>query len=307
MRMRLLPPAVLASVLALVVGGCGGGDAAPASIPIETAPPAPSPQEQAPASPAPTSIDTPSVDDLLDETERFLEKAAAPPEPEPPPRRSAPPEEETEDGEAEEGEPAEPALEEDGIWSDPGDFRQPTPSVTLEEIPTRPANFGDFGRAVLPWLQSRITADAIAPLFESWGMPSVAGGARLNLVDTNGQGLSPGRVRFSAVVVFTDPETDGSFAVRSNLVVYEPVPGTADLFQIAYDHDAVQAREGLGRGAEGIIVRGVTDVTGDGLRDVLFEELVCGPEGECTIVTYALSYADGGYRRTTVAELTFGG
>jgi hypothetical protein len=108
------------------------------------------------------------------------------------------------------------------------------------------------------------------------------------------------------VVVYTDPTTAGEFAVRSNLVVYEPVPGTADQFAIAYDHDMVQAREGLGDGAEGIIVLGVTDVTGDGVRDILFEELICVALDECRLVTYALSYEDGGYRRATLEELVWG-
>ena len=297
---------MVAILIALALTACGGSDPEPASAPAETT--APSPTEQTPLPAAPTGDDTPSVDDLLEETERFLEEAAAPPEPDSPVRRSDPEEDEPEpDTEAAEGEPEEPELEEGVIRIDPGQFRQPTPSVTLDEIPARPTNFAEFGRAVLPWLQSRITAEAIVPLFESWGMPPVAGGSRLNLVDTNGQGLSPGVVRFSAAIVYTDPTTAGGFAVRSNLVVYEPVPGTADLFEIAYDHNVVQAREGLGRAAEGIIVRGVTDVTGDGVRDILFEELICAAIGDCRVVTYALSYDDGGYRRTTLGELPLGG
>ena len=298
---------MLVSAVTLIAAGCGGGDGArPAGAPIESLPeiaPAPLVEdgsgEEEPVV-APTSDDTPTIDELLEETEHFEEEAAAEAEANAPPMRSPEPVEEGPEGEGE------PGLEEGVVLIRPGEFRQPAPTVTADEVPGRPANFADFGRAALPWIQTRITVELIVPLFEVWGMPAVAGGTRLNLVDSNGQGLRPGVVRFSVVVVYTDPTTAGEFAVRSNLVVYDPVPGTADQFAIAYDHDMVQAREGLGDGAEGIIVLGVTDVTGDGVRDILFEELICVALDECRLVTYALSYEDGGYRRATLEELVWG-
>ena len=86
---------------------------------------------------------------------------------------------------------------------------------------------------------------------------------------------------------------------------WEPIPDSPGQFQIAYDHNVVQA-ERASNGVRGdIAVVRVDDVTGDGLRDISFEELVC-ENGDCTAVAYVLSSEGDGYRRT-VTDRSAGG
>ena len=182
----------------------------------------------------------------------------------------------------------------------PSNFPQPNPTVTETDVPTRPDAFADFGATALSWLQTRTSVDAILPLFESWGMPSVAGGFRLHLVDTNHDALAPGDGRSSLVIVFTDPVTVGVGAVVSNLVVYDPLLDAPGQYRIAYDHNGIQdLREPRMGPTEGIVVRSVLDVTGDGARDISFEEVTC-VDGGCTSRAYVLSSEGDGYRRTIV-------
>ena len=179
----------------------------------------------------------------------------------------------------------------------PSNFPQPNPTLTVTDVPTRPDTFASLGASALPWLQSRVTMADILPLFEAWGMPPVAGGDRLNLVDTNGDATSPSDGRSSIVIVFTDPATFGQQPIGSNLVIYDPFPDSPGQFQIAYDHNAVEAARASNGVRGDIAVVRVDDVTGDGLRDISFEELVC-ENGDCTAVAYVLSSEGDGYRRT---------
>ena len=296
---------------AFAVAACGGGgqdesaeradDTAPAAA-ADTAPPLDAPTDAGPrddAASGPAEV-------------RPAPAAAAEPEPAPAPTEAtAPPDAEADDDTepaAESEPPAAPADSSDStspqateILTGPSVFAQPDPEATVEEIPDRPAAFADYGSVALPWLQGRMTVADIVPIFEAWGSPPVAGGSRLNLVDTNADALAPGDGRSALVIVWTDPATFGADLAGSNLVVYEPLLDTPGRFRIAYDHNALKAIAGEPATSVGIAVRLVEDVTGDLLRDISFEEVICD-DGGCTTVSYVLSNEGDGYRRTVVAE-----
>ena len=145
----------------------------------------------------------------------------------------------------------------------------------------------------------------ILPLFETWGMPPVAGGDRLNLVDTNADATGPSDGRSSIVITYTDPATFGAEVVGSNLIIYEPVPGNPGQYRIAYDHNLLQQLVGAPPERGDIVVLRVDDVTGDGQRDIAFQENHC-IDGNCIAVTYILSIDGDRYRRTVV-ESVLGG
>ena len=172
------------------------------------------------------------------------------------------------DGEAEAGEPDGAASGDEAGDGEAGDgeagvspdtIPQPDPDVTVSEIPDRPADFGAFGAAALPWLHGRTEVSEILPLFEAWSMPSVAGSDRLHLVDSDLDGL------FSILIVYTDPASFSTPLTVSNLVIYDPIPDRPERYRMAYDHRLRSELE-----SSNIIVRLVQDVTGDGRRDVTF-------------------------------------
>ena len=167
-------------------------------------------------------------------------------------------------------------------------FSQPGPDATTNTIPTPPANFIQYGVDALPWLQGRGTVDEILPIFFAWPMPPlVVGNNRLNLVDTNGNGL------FSAAMVFTDPNSFGAAVPFSNLVVYDPVPGRADRYRIGYDH-----RLAYGREVQGLQLLSDLDLSGDAIRDITFREISCAGE-VCTSAFYVLRGSGDGYQVVT--------
>ena len=48
----------------------------------------------------------------------------------------------------------------------------------------------DYASTALPWLQGRISVDAIAKLVDAWELFAVFDGKRVTLADTDGDGLS---------------------------------------------------------------------------------------------------------------------
>jgi len=166
----------------------------------------------------------------------------------------------------------------------PEGIPQPGPEVIVEEVPDQPANFSDYAVAALPWLQERGQVTDILDLFTTWVMPPVAGGDRLNLVDTDLDGLS------SIVLVFTDPQTLGLPIAESNLAIYDPAPGQPDRYRLAYDFNLATGQE-----ATNITVLQVVDMTGDGNRDITFIEQTCGVN-TCTSSFHMLVRDGTGYR-----------
>ena len=180
------------------------------------------------------------------------------------------------------------------------DIPQPELAAAVADVPVRPSEFAAYGLVALPWLQGQTSVAAIIPIFEAWGMPSVAGGSRLNLVDTNGDARAPDDGLSTLVIIYTDPASFGASQVRSNLVVYEPLPNEPGRFRLAYDHNYIQATLGGLPASHNIVVTRVDDVTGDELRDISFQETVCDDAG-CQTVSYVLTIDGDGYLRTTTA------
>ena len=167
-------------------------------------------------------------------------------------------------------------------------FPQPGPEETADTIPSAPANFLQYGAAALPWLHGETSVDSIIELFQAWPMPPLAvGNDRVVLIDTN---AADG---FSAAIVYTDPNSFGADVPFSNLVVYDPVPGDASKYRIAYDHAQAYARE-----VQGIQQLADADLTGDSWRDLAFREITCDSTG-CVSVFYVLSASGDGYRTIT--------
>ena len=167
-------------------------------------------------------------------------------------------------------------------------FPQPGPDQTTDTIPDAPANFLQYGAAALPWLHGINEIEPIIELFKAWPMPPLAvGNDRVVLVDTDGG------ARFSVSIVYTNPNSFGAAVPFSNLVVYDPVPGSASSYRIAYDHAQAYARE-----VQGIQQLADLDLTGDDLRDLTFREIACGDTG-CVSSFYILNAAGDGYRTIT--------
>ncbi len=167
-------------------------------------------------------------------------------------------------------------------------FPQPGPDQTTDTIPDAPANFLQYGAAALPWLHGIDEIEPIIELFKAWPMPPLAvGNDRVVLVDTDGG------VRFSVSIVYTNPNSFGAAVPFSNLVVYDPVPGSASSYRIAYDHAQAYARE-----VQGIQQLADLDLTGDDLRDLTFREIACGDTG-CVSSFYILNADGDGYRTIT--------
>ena len=209
-------------------------------------------------------------DEAADEQAAAAGEEAAEPEPEPEP------------------EAAPPAG---AAGTNPSTIPQPGPDEVSETLASQPEEFGAYGAAALPWLQTKDGVEAIVPLFSDWAMPPVAGGDRLNLVDTDLNGL------FSVVMVFTNPRDFGNFQVGSNLVIYDPVPGRDDRYQIAYDHQLASGDE-----PQDISVLSVVDLTGDGLRDITFQQVFCGAH-TCTTSFHVLVRSGDGYRDAVSAPI----
>lgn len=170
-------------------------------------------------------------------------------------------------------------------------FPQPGPDATVTNLPNPPASFIQYGADLLPWMHGRTIVDEIVPVFYAWPMPPlIEGDSRVNLVDTNGDGL------FSAAIIFTDPNSFGAAVPFSNLVVYDPIPGRADRYRIGYDH-----RLAYGREVQGLQVLSDLDLTGDGIRDVTFREVSCSG-GVCANAFYVLRGVGDGYVVVTGAE-----
>lgn len=170
-------------------------------------------------------------------------------------------------------------------------FPQPGPDATVTNLPNPPASFIQYGADLLPWMHGRTIVDEIVPVFYAWPMPPLLeGDSRVNLVDTNGDGL------FSAAIIFTDPNSFGAAVPFSNLVVYDPIPGRADRYRIGYDH-----RLAYGREVQGLQVLSDLDLTGDGIRDVTFREVSCSG-GVCANAFYVLRGVGDGYVVVTGAE-----
>ena len=167
-------------------------------------------------------------------------------------------------------------------------FPQPGPEQTTDTIPDAPSNFLQFGAAALPWLHGINQVDPIIELFKAWPMPALAvGHDRVVLLDTNGDGA------FSASIIYTDPNSFGAAVPFSNLVVYDPVPGNASKYRIAYDHALAYARE-----VQGIQQIADIDVTGDTVPDLTFREITCDASG-CVSSFYILVSSGDGYRTIT--------
>lgn len=173
----------------------------------------------------------------------------------------------------------------------PSGIPQPGPDVTVEQIPDQPNTFATFGATALPWLHDKTEVSEIIDLFTSWPSPAIGRGDRLNLVDTNLDG------RASLVIVFTNPATLGAALTGSNLVVFDPVPGRPDRYQIAYDHNLRSGRETTNVG-----VLMVEDITGDGLREITFVEETCGAS-TCTSSFHSLTPSGDGYRDIVVTPI----
>ncbi len=169
-------------------------------------------------------------------------------------------------------------------------FPQPGPEQTTDTIPDAPSNFLQYGAAALPWLHGINQIEPIIELFKAWPMPALAvGNDRVVLLDTNANG------EFSASIIYTDPNSFGAAVPFSNLVVYDPVPGDASKYRIAYDHALAYARE-----VQGIQQIADIDVTGDAVRDLTFREITCDASG-CVSSFYILVSSGDGYRTITGA------
>lgn len=170
-------------------------------------------------------------------------------------------------------------------------FPQPGIDETLESIPDPPSNFLEYGAAALPWLHGETTIDAIIELFKAWPMPALAvGNDRVYLIDTDADQI------FSLAIVYTNPNSFGAAVPFSNLVVYDPVPGRADRYRIAYDHALAYGRE-----VQGIVQLGDADMTGDDIRDITFREITCNETG-CVSSFYVLKAEGDGYRVYTGSD-----
>ncbi len=165
----------------------------------------------------------------------------------------------------------------------PTGIPQPDPDVTTEEIPRRPGDFKSYAVTALPWLQGRSGIDEILPIFFEWGMPSVFSGDRLNLIDTDLDGLD------SVVIVWTNPLSTLPWT-ESTLAIYDPIPEQPDRYRLAYDHLLVR-----GEVPGNIAVLQVIDMTGDGRRDITFMESTCGAN-TCTTSFHLLVRDGSGYR-----------
>ena len=170
-------------------------------------------------------------------------------------------------------------------------FAHPEPTRTTNTIPSPPANFLQYGAAALPWLHGRGGIDQILPLFNAWPMPPlVQGNDRIVLIDSNGDG------NFSLTMIYTDPNSFGSAVPFSNFVIYDPVPGRADLYRIAYDH-----RLAYGRNVQGLQTLGDFDLTGDDIRDITLREVACAGD-TCTSAFYVIQSSGDGYRTITGSD-----
>ncbi|MCY3568240.1 MAG: LysM peptidoglycan-binding domain-containing protein [Chloroflexi bacterium] len=167
-------------------------------------------------------------------------------------------------------------------------FPQPGSDETTDAIPDPPTNFLQYGAAALPWLHGIAEVTPIIELFKAWPMPPLAvGNDRVVLVDSGGFG------NFSVSIVYTDPNSFGAAVPFSNLVVYDPVPGTASRYRLAYDHVQAYARE-----VQGIQQLSDLDLSGDGIRDLTFREITCDETG-CVSSFYILSAVGDGYQTIT--------
>ena len=172
----------------------------------------------------------------------------------------------------------------------PEGIPQPSPDVSVDEIPQRPGDFDDYAVAALPWLQGRSGVGEILPIFLEWGMPSVFGGDRLNLIDTDLDGLA------SVVIVWTNPRSPNVWT-DSILAVYDPIPEQPDRYRLAYDHRLVRAET-----PSNVAVLQVVDMTGDGRRDITFMEETCGAH-TCTASFHLLVRDGSGYRDAVLAPI----
>ncbi len=300
MRRRFAFVVCALGIVALAATACGGSEdeAAPSGTPPangdgQTSPPDPDSPGRAPTD-AESEADTPSAD------------GGPPPEAEADDRTDSqdslpaePPPDSEEDADDPPSLPPPPERDPADVRLTPSEFAQPSPSGAVEVVPFRPEAFSDYGSAALPWLQGRTTVDAIIPLFLAWRMPPVGDGARLHLVDTDGDAILPDDGRSAIVIVYTDPPTAERATGFSNLVVYEPLPDQPGRFRIVYDHNLVEQSFGAKSGRTGIVVTSVSDVNGDSHRDISFQELVCDATG-CRRVNYVLSNEADHYRRVIV-------
>ncbi len=304
MRRRFAFVVCALGIVALAVTACGGSDdeAAPSGTPPangdgQTSPPDPDNQGRAPTD-AESDADRPPV-------ETPPADGGQPPEADDrTDSQDAPPAEPPADSDENTNEPATsppspPERDPADLRLTPSEFPQPDPSEAVDVVPFRPEAFSDYGGVALRWLQGRTSVDAILPLFLAWRMPPVGDGARLNLVDTDGDALLPDDGRSAIVIVYTDPPTADRATGFSNLVVYEPLPDQPGRFRIVYDHDLVEQSFGATAGRTGIVVTSVGDVNDDGHRDISFQELVCDATG-CRRVNYVLSNEADHYRRVIV-------
>jgi len=167
-------------------------------------------------------------------------------------------------------------------------FPQPGSDETTDTIPDPPTNFLQYGAAALPWLHGIAEVTPIIELFKAWPMPPLAvGNDRVVLVDTGGFGS------FSVSIVYTDPNSFGAAVPFSNLVVYDPLPGSASRYRVGYDHVQAYARE-----VQGIQQLSDLDLSGDGIRDLTFREITCNETG-CVSSFYILSAVGDGYQTIT--------
>lgn len=172
----------------------------------------------------------------------------------------------------------------------PEGIPQPGPDVTAEDIPQRPSDFDSYAVTALPWLQGRSGVEEILPIFFEWGMPSVFSGDRLNLIDTDLDGLA------SVVIVWTNPLGTLPWT-ESTLAVYDPIPEQPDRYRLAYDHRLVR-----GEVPGNVAVLQVIDMTGDGRRDITFMESTCGAN-TCTTSFHLLVRDGSGYRDAVLAPI----
>ena len=307
MRRRFAFVVCALGIVALAVTACGGSDdeAAPSAAP-------PANGNAQTSTPPDATSDSNGPAPLDQESDADTPPAETPPaDGGPPPEaddrtdsQDSPPAEPPTDSDEDSNEPATsppPPPERDpaDLRLTPSEFPQPDPSEAVDVVPFRPEAFSDYGGVALRWLQGRTSVDAILPLFLAWRMPPVGDGARLNLVDTDGDAILPDDGRSAIVIVYTDPPTADRATGFSNLVVYEPLPDQPGRFRIVYDHDLVEQSFGATAGRTGIVVTSVGDVNDDGHRDISFQELVCDATG-CRRVNYVLSNEADHYRRVIV-------